>query len=222
MKLSIANHIIHSTGVIKESKGSKISFRNRYDSIFLENKFVENKDSIFKRLKVIYRYSQIIALRGVIQGAVVLGTYNTMLESENYTNREEKLAKVITMKTYITSTNPVLAKLISTGYFDRTNVENKESYRKILKSSIISGLLVSLTMTHFDLAFHYIVKEALENKEKKINFFDKLKAFRARKIYGKNIRYLLVSSSTMTSLGVQHVAILNISEFDELHGSLSI
>jgi len=214
LKLSIANHIIHSTGVIKESKGSKISFRNRYDSIFLENKFVENKDSIFKRLKVIYRYSQIIA--------VVLGTYNTMLESENYTNREEKLAKVITMKTYITSTNPVLAKLISTGYFDRTNVENKESYRKILKSSIISGLLVSLTMTHFDLAFHYIVKEALENKEKKINFFDKLKAFRARKIYGKNIRYLLVSSSTMTSLGVQHVAILNISEFDELHGSLSI
>jgi hypothetical protein len=50
-------------------------------------------------------------------------------------------------------------------------------------------------MSHFDLAFHYILKEALIHGDTKINLKKKFKAFRAQKIYGKNIKYLLVSSS---------------------------
>lgn len=44
-----------------------------YDTIFMENKFNENRKSIVNRFKVLYRYSFIITLRGFIQGAISFG-----------------------------------------------------------------------------------------------------------------------------------------------------
>lgn len=193
LKLHIANHRLHSQG------GVGSSYNSIYDSIFIENKFTENRNNIINRLRVLYRYSSIITLRGLVQGGLTMGAYHSLVQTELQKDKEleqEKLEKIFASKvSFITSTNPLLEKLIRVGEFDDLYAKGRLMYSSILNTSIFTGMLAGVLMSRFDLAFHYLIKEALANKDKRLNFNKEYKKLKTQKIFGKNLRYLYIANS---------------------------
>mmetsp|Transcript_25544 Transcript_25544/g.22698 ORF Transcript_25544/g.22698 Transcript_25544/m.22698 type:complete len:235 (+) Transcript_25544:259-963(+) len=137
-KLYISNHHLQSMGK------NQSDFKTIYDSFFIETKFKSNKSSLKNKLSIWYRYSSEIALRGGFQSLIALGSYSFSVhlntKSGNCTLDKDEYSK------YITSTNPILDKLKSFGYFRSENSEKQSHYIIILKASIYAGILTSAVM----------------------------------------------------------------------------
>lgn len=64
------------SGHIAQSQNNvRYDYKTIYDAIFVETKFNENKNNVFKRMKILYRYSSLITFRGFLQGMLSVGMY---------------------------------------------------------------------------------------------------------------------------------------------------
>ena len=185
-KLYLSNHHLQSLGKMD------YKYKTIYDSVFVETKYANNKNNYKKKFGIWYRYSTAISLRGGVQSGIALGTfsfYSHLLKLRGVSEDES-----YQFVDFITSSNPLLDKLMNLNYYKDNTSDKKDEYRIILKSSFFAAFFTSIIMSGVDLYFTQILKDALINKNKKLNFRKQLTKLRRKNIVGKNIMFLLFAN----------------------------
>lgn len=184
--MHMSNHYLHSKQV------ANYDYKTIYDSVFIETKYAKPKKTLFQKLRIWYRYSGPIALRGGIQGAATLGTFasfRSRISARGINTESEDV-----LSDYITSENPVISKLKSTGFLKNILVDQADEYRIGLVATLYSSVFGSIIMTGVDFYFLQALKQGLVKKDKKLNLRQKIAKIRTKQVGVKSIAFLFTSN----------------------------
>ena len=132
-----------------------------------------------------------------------------MRESVNKENAKESYGQI--SPEFLSSFNPLLERLKTSGYFKSRVASERGEYTNVLIGSMIAGFVVSIFTSHFDMVFHNGLSQSLINQADKFSIRAHFSEMRKQKIFGKNMIYLFIANT------MRYTALLSISNFFEMH-----